>query len=263
MFVLPLSEKRELTACLALARPTSVVSCRGRTIRAEVEKQTKESRSDGPRLSTTKPAARFTRSSFGPFILPLTSSTIARSMGARACGPWCERGGALSSMTTAKLGLESKAGTASCSGTARRVTFCKVGFEVSPPTATNGRGSSSEDFSWESTTIPRSVRPGRGPLIRMRTHARQPDRTSSYTPFSPQFLSSQPPAATRARLPPGSTPRPKQTTSCSTELRLTSLYEHVTSTSRVRLSFSFSSSSRLKEYAGTDTSIRNSFSSSA
>ncbi|KAJ6344957.1 hypothetical protein OIU78_007776 [Salix suchowensis] len=82
MFVPPL-EIRELTACKASSFPVSVMRRRGKRRLAVDEKAITDSRSDGHRFWITNPIARFTKASFVPDMLPLTSSTVTRSTGAR------------------------------------------------------------------------------------------------------------------------------------------------------------------------------------
>nr|CAB3497118.1 unnamed protein product [Digitaria exilis] len=79
---------------------------------APEEKATTESRSCGPRLSMTNPMACFRSASFSPLMLPLTSSTVTRSRGARGASPASIIPGALTCTRTAKLSSDEPLATA-------------------------------------------------------------------------------------------------------------------------------------------------------
>ena len=89
---------RDSTARLAAAFPSPDMRVSRTTRRASSDMATTQRRSRGPRLSTTNPMPRFTSSSLGPAMLPLTSSTATRSRGVLPAA--CE--GALTCTITAK-----------------------------------------------------------------------------------------------------------------------------------------------------------------
>nr|CAB3474836.1 unnamed protein product [Digitaria exilis] len=116
MLVVP-SAKRDSTALLANALPPSVMR-ESRMMRWAVhEKVTMLSRSPGPRWSMTKPMACFRSPSLGPSMLPLTSSTVTRSSGARSDSDASAAAatGALACSSTAKFSLAASLATAGCS----------------------------------------------------------------------------------------------------------------------------------------------------
>ena len=79
---------------------------------ASLEKVMTERRSAGPSWSMTKHIACFTSASFSSFMLPLTSSTVTRSSGARATSD-----GALACTSTANLSRDAplaRAGSSHC-----------------------------------------------------------------------------------------------------------------------------------------------------
>ena len=82
MFVLP-SATRDSTASFAEAFPSPDIRVSRISRLASFENDTILRRSAGPRLSMTNPMACFSSASFLPSMLPLTSSTVTRSSGAR------------------------------------------------------------------------------------------------------------------------------------------------------------------------------------
>nr|CAB3494494.1 unnamed protein product [Digitaria exilis] len=95
---------RDPTARLARSFPASDMRARRMRRHAAEEKDTTQRRSRGPRLSMTNPIACFSSSSLVPTMLPLTSSTVTRSTGARGAPPEPDEAipGALACTRTAK-----------------------------------------------------------------------------------------------------------------------------------------------------------------